>query len=643
MNGINKNKKSSYVNLAKESTFLQILPIIFFTAVIMIVLRMVVYERPMDQFLWTFSSNQIMDADTYVRMMLIIAVAAVSLFSIIAGVLTDSAYVKRSFFYIPMAVYCVLVIASYLFSEYKEFALLGIRGRMEGTLPILGYMVMLFYTFNYVNSLKNVKWITYSVAVVCGVLALIGAGQYFGFNILDTDMIKKTYIPSQYWDQLDKVFFAVTSGVTQTLGNQNYVGFYTVLPVSLFSMIAIGSKDIKKKIGWSLLTGLLLFNLFAAASTGGIVGALVAALVAVVLLNKKLVEWWKSVAILLVVAIIMSAAALPGLFGSNLIGTEINKADTNIEEQSPQQSVPTNNQTAEEPASVGAVANEQKPPTDYEIIKSYMTPYGPSDSRKKVDYIVTGAQDIAFSIDGQELTLKTKDGNFIGVLDSSGNELPLENELCSVTTENISNGAKILIVKTDDKNWIFILSKGEPLFVNPVYKMVKLDKISSFGFENYQQFATGRGYIWSRTLPLLKDTLLFGFGADTFAMHFPQLDYAGRYNVGFASGWTDEIIDKPHNMYLGAAANTGVLSAIALIVMYGFYILQSIKIYRKQRFDEEIDFIGFGIFMGVCGFLVAGLVNDSTVSVMPIFYGLLGTGLAINYMIQNRRPLKAVK
>jgi len=41
---------------------------------------------------------------------------------------------------------------------------------------------------------------------------------------------------------------------------------------------------------------------------------------------------------------------------------------------------------------------------------------------------------------------------------------------------------------------------------------------------------------------------------------------------------------------------------------------------------------------GICGFLAAGLVNDSTVSTMPMFYGLLGTGIAINYM--NKQKLR---
>jgi hypothetical protein len=39
---------------------------------------------------------------------------------------------------------------------------------------------------------------------------------------------------------------------------------------------------------------------------------------------------------------------------------------------------------------------------------------------------------------------------------------------------------------------------------------------------------------------------------------------------------------------------------------------------------------------GISGFLVSGLVDDSTVSTMPMFYGLLGTGIAINMMLKRQ-------
>jgi len=133
---------------------------------------------------------------------------------------------------------------------------------------------------------------------------------------------------------------------------------------------------------------------------------------------------------------------------------------------------------------------------------------------------------------------------------------------------------------------------------------------------------------------MMKDTFLIGRGADTFSIYFPQNDYVGKYNIGWD---LNNIVDKPHNMYMQMAVGTGGMSLIAFLVLLAFYFVQSFKIYWGGKFDGFTESVGFGIFLGVLGFSAAGLVNDSTVSVMPLFYGLFGTGAAINIMIKSRR------
>ena len=95
------------------------------------------------------------------------------------------------------------------------------------------------------------------------------------------------------------------------------------------------------------------------------------------------------------------------------------------------------------------------------------------------------------------------------------------------------------------------------------------------------------------------------------------------------------MVDKPHNMYLGTAVNTGVISLIALLAVFAMYLWESFKIYRKAEYTDFVQFMGAGIFVAVCGFLVSGLVNDSTIQVSPVFYALLGVGFAINKMLKK--------
>ena len=81
--------------------------------------------------------------------------------------------------------------------------------------------------------------------------------------------------------------------------------------------------------------------------------------------------------------------------------------------------------------------------------------------------------------------------------------------------------------------------------------------------------------------------------------------------------------------------NTLLAVVLSMVLLLGFYFIQSIQIYRKREYTEFIEFAGAGIFLGILGFSAAGMVNDSSVSVMPMFYGLLGTGIAINIMLRR--------
>jgi len=137
---------------------------------------------------------------------------------------------------------------------------------------------------------------------------------------------------------------------------------------------------------------------------------------------------------------------------------------------------------------------------------------------------------------------------------------------------------------------------------------------------------------------MMKDTALIGHGADTYCLYFPHKDYVGKYNSGSYSDNINIIVDKPHNMYMGSWIGTGGISVIALLAMFGIYLAQSFRLYFRNKFsaDDFISFAGAGIFFGIFGFLFSALVDDSTVSVMPMFYTLLGTGIVINIILKRR-------
>lgn len=156
------------------------------------------------------------------------------------------------------------------------------------------------------------------------------------------------------------------------------------------------------------------------------------------------------------------------------------------------------------------------------------------------------------------------------------------------------------------------------------------------GFEGKEKLGSSRGYIWSRTLPLLKNCLVTGYGADTFTYAFPQNDVLAKYYSysDFDQGFY-ATVDKPHNMYLQMFVSNGLIALIAFLGICVFYLVDCFRLYALKKTYRPEQIMGAAVMLGIVGYLAAGVFNDSTVSVAPVFWILLGTGAALNTI--NRR------
>ena len=166
------------------------------------------------------------------------------------------------------------------------------------------------------------------------------------------------------------------------------------------------------------------------------------------------------------------------------------------------------------------------------------------------------------------------------------------------------------------------------MLVNQAGRVCKIEEVESFGFKGWEHFANCRGYVWSRSIPLLKKTLLIGFGPDNFVVKFPNHDYLGK--LRFLPQGIKLLFDKPHNLYLQIALNTGVLSLLAVLILVGVYLYDSAILYRQHPPYGFAPTAGLGIAMAVVAYMVAGIFNDSMVGVAPVFWSLLGLGIAAN-------------
>jgi hypothetical protein len=173
--------------------------------------------------------------------------------------------------------------------------------------------------------------------------------------------------------------------------------------------------------------------------------------------------------------------------------------------------------------------------------------------------------------------------------------------------------------------WYFGYNDGKLMYQNPYGNFDTIIAPDKYGFEGRERLGSARGYIWSRTIPVALNKPLTGYGPDTFALVFPQNDYIGKYN---AYNTNNMVVDKPHNLFLQIAINSGLITLSAYLFFYVILGKRLIGTWIKQsRSFNTVYLSAFAI--SIFSYFIAGFFNDSVVHVSPVFWVFLGLALQL--------------
>jgi hypothetical protein len=650
--------------------WIQFIPAVMFTAIAILLVKQYYYARDMSIYYW--SSETAPPEPGILNLPEFFSHYKTELIGwsvLLMGVMLAYRFtvqqfaVKRTALYWPMIVYVVFTILSCVFSANRDVAWDGWNDRFEGTAMILCYYAAVFFIMNSVNSERNIKFIVYPVAAVSVILSAIGLSQATGHDFFQSTFGQKLIVANEMtrdgrmpWNLIDEAaargeqflkFTFQNNEIYQTVYNINYVSFYLTLLIPIFAMMFVWAKGALKKTVWGVILGLVVFNFFGAASSGGFLGIAVIVILVVVVLRMKLIRWRWSVLMIVVIVAAVGAAdvALVNHNGKGVKWTDELKGTLLSSLTAPAEQSAKGPGNANLSPDVTTGGGEADAAAD-----AASTPAVPLS---RIDYFITEDNTLTFSVDGNEAVMTVGNENAVSIADSDGEPIALSqsesppeiaiaddrfaNVFLQASQDEAGNNFIVFNIRGDEaRRWPFIMAGPDNstlMYRNDLGKNVSLEKVPRFGFENRQGFGSGRGYIWSTSLPMIKDTIVIGRGADTYCIYYPHNDYVGKYNAG----WNiNMIVDKPHNMYIATALNTGLISLIAMLALFGMYIVQSIRLYWRREFTTFAEYAGAGIFFGVSGFVVSGIVDDSTVSVMPLFYGLLATGIATNIMLKKR-------
>jgi hypothetical protein len=147
---------------------------------------------------------------------------------------------------------------------------------------------------------------------------------------------------------------------------------------------------------------------------------------------------------------------------------------------------------------------------------------------------------------------------------------------------------------------------------------------------------TNRGYIWHYSKELIKEKFLFGYGPDNLYYNFPQIN---SHKNEFLP---NDLIDKPHNMYLQVLLDTGIFGLIGFMILLVGLLLKSNKaidleedLYKKTYFKA--------LMLVIAAYMIQGMVNDNHMTIQPTVYLIFGIGASLIKQTLDKAKLSTPK
>lgn len=600
-------KKKSVLNY----NWYLLLPLMLLLAIVPLIVYLKVVPLTGASFDFWTGQKENLDFFSYYKMVgiLISSTLAVAVLALIV-MFYGFERIRGSYYYIPIAIYAFFVIFSTEFSQYTDISLTGFTDRYEGMYVLLAYMAILFVTMNLVNKEHHIKVLFGALFTGAVIIGIIGVFQYIGYDIFKSAFGKSLILPAAYQQMTDKLQFQFAKHmIYATLYHIDYVGSYMAMLFPLTFTLFVLTKRSWAKAFFAGLSLLMAVNWLGSNSRAGMVGGVLALVILMIMINKYVLRNWKYfLSGLLILGLLVFGLNYmsKGYLGSR-IGSLISDA-------------------AKITGSTGKDDSKAK-----SLLQGL-------DIKGNQATLVTPTETLKFEVNGDQVTFKDKDDKPIAMkLEQTTGKVDLQDDRYKDYNLKLGkfNNMNALQFEKGILKLNFSLANNKVALLNSKGQVVNIQPVEKWGFEGKELLGSSRGYIWSRSIPLLKHTLFIGYGPDTFAIHFPQNDFIGKFYAYNGDMW--QIVDKPHDLYLQVGLNTGIISLLALLSLFIAYFVRSAKLYIRNDYSDFASRAGVGIFVAVCGYLGAAFFNDSVVSVAPVFWVLLGLGISINYMLEQKK------
>jgi hypothetical protein len=585
------NNKALEGNLMEQKKNNYIIPIIFILAVLPLIVKIKTIYPMMSQYNWLLDDTNTFDFFLFYKHWFFVAAASIMAIVVLHLLYTRKKAIEFHPIFIPLFIYGILALVSTIFSKYIPITLKGYTDQYESIFAILGYCIVVYYSFLYVKTENDIKKIINYFVIGVFLLIALGISQFAGHDFFASEFGTKLITSFKNPSGLD--FVLGVKRVYLTLFNPNYVGVYVSLVLPIFLVLLIFSKKLINSVLYLLVIIGLAVCIIGSQSLSGVVGIGVSIIALLLFLWRYFLRRYY--------------IAIPFVLVAVLVLLVVNKQ------------------------------------TDYYMSNKFQSAIKMEKTIANLKEIKTESDRVSFNYKNNVYHIELITDGYTGfrLTDSNNNDIYYtydeEAESFIVTDERLAGMAFGFVnigdylgfyVTIEGVDWFFTNQTGDGSYYlyNRFNKLDKVVNAPSAVFTGYENLASGRGYLWSRSIPLLKKYLVVGSGPNTFVMVFPQQDYVGIHNYGYEL----LTITKPHNLYLQIAIQTGLLSLIAFLIFYVMYFISSTSLYIKGRFNNYYSQVGVAIFLGTLSYMITGFANDSNIATAPLFWTFIGIGISMN-------------
>lgn len=601
-------KKVCTQERSTEESILLLFPLILAVTLLPLIVKMHTYHTNLSSFDWYTVTDEAADFFLFYKQWFFVGLSCLATAIIGIRAFWNKKTLKYEKSLLPLFLYALLALLSTLFSKYRSFGFSGIFEQFENIFCILGYVLMVYYAYVIIETEKELTIMIRFVAIGALVMGIIGTLQAFGLDPLNTVAFKSSM--AEQGVDINSLTMAFENGRAYgTLYNPNYLGVYASFMIPIFTVMFFFAKNVWDYLLYGSVVITSIISLVGSQSKAGFISVVFGLFFALIMLRKYLIKKWK--VIIPVITVLVITFIVINKMNNNVYLTSIKNAFQLTKNETPDLS---SINTQSDGVEITYKGNTFKISLD--DTRSLMITEG-EDTSLTYDYIASG--------DGYDMYL-INDARFTDIV-------PFVYTGSEYVDKHFDFGFNY---NNESYHFSKTYNQNEYMFFNRYGRFSPFKTAESALFTGYESFASRRGYIWSRTIPLLKNHILLGTGADTFITAFPQYDY-----IGLSTNWfQSELISKPHSLYLQIGVQSGVVSLISFFIFFIIYLVQSIHLYFRTLYTTLSAKIGLAICTGVISYLISGISNDSNISVAPVFWCIVGIGFTSNLLFYKAKNKK---